>query len=697
MNHLNQHHKFSVIFGAYEKIRNAIIEKYSSLTVIVIYNMAIIIGAILLYFLLPSLLNYPPNFSEIANKYSVSYLMQFILIILGVLFVGSISYAIGLRGIDNWKNVDINNPNQVTEIQAIRRKCLNLPYVIYIAQIIIPTLFFLLVFPFVATYNVLSIIFVLKISIMIFSMISLTSIVSLIFSRKLFIRILLKTNNGLELEGTRIKLRSNIFLQIVPMIIASILFTSLMGYSRLIEEKGNLLYKLFKVQLVDLYKKPQQVLFDENQIKQLLSKVKFENSNECTFIVTPQKQIITSNGTTLNKIFTIYLYDYFSKYHGHIYDATGETQGAAIKLKGIDGEYIIGVKYEVISSKAAIQFLIGFIVLYFINILILSYFAKSLAGDISLVADNLSEIAEGIDVNLEKRIPITSNDEIGDLVIAFNKIQEREKQHIETIKKDQIMLMERERLVSLGQMIGGIAHNFRSPIMSIAGYVEDLKDLVNEFKESLDNPCVLKEDYMDIADDMLKDLNDMKPYCSYMSDLLSAVRGQAVQLNASTHYNFYVEEVVTRIELLVNFELKKYNCKMNIEFNADPHTQINGEVSNLVQVLNNIIYNAIQSYPENEGGIIDLKIECINERLLFTIKDYGKGIPSDTQNKLFNQMVTTKGTKGTGLGLYMSYLTIKGRFSGDLYFESTENEGTTFYISIPYQTEGNKPDEEIKA
>jgi signal transduction histidine kinase len=658
--------------------------EHSGLTIILIYNFAVIIGAILLYFLLPILLNYPPNFSEIANKYSLSYLMQFILIILAVLLVDSIFYSIVLRGINKWKNISADGADQVAGIQAIRRKCLNLSYTIYIIQILIPTLFFLLVFPFVATFNVLSVLFVSKVTIMIFSVVSLTSIVSLVFSRKLFTQILLETDIGLKLEGLRIKLRNKIFLQIVPMIIASILFTSLIGYSRLIEEKGILLYKVFKAQLIDIYKKPQAV-FNENQIKQLLNKVKFDNNNGSTFIVTPKKQIVTSNGKSLNKIFTIYLFDYFSKYNGHIYDATGETQGAAIKIKGVDGEYIVGIKYEVVSNKAAIYFLIGFIILFMINILILSYFSKSLAGDISLVADNLSEIAEGTDVNIEKRIPITSNDEIGDLVIAFNKIQEREKQNIETIKKDQIMLMERERLVSLGQMIGGIAHNFRSPIMSVAGYIEDLKDLVNELKESLDNPCVLRDDYMDIADDMLRDLDDMKPYCSYMSDLLSAVRGQAVQLNASTHYNFYVEEVVTRIELLVNFELKKYNCKMNVEFNADPHIQIKGEVSNLVQVLNNIIYNAIQSYPENEGGIIDFKIVCVNDHLIFSIKDYGKGIPFDIQNKLFNQMITTKGTKGTGLGLYMSYLTIKGRFNGDLYFESKENEGTTFYISIPCQ------------
>ena len=55
----------------------------------------------------------------------------------------------------------------------------------------------------------------------------------------------------------------------------------------------------------------------------------------------------------------------------------------------------------------------------------------------------------------------------------------------------------------------------------------------------------------------------------------------------------------------------------------------------------------------------------------------------ETQDKLFKEMVTTKGKNGTGIGLYMSYSTIKGNFGGDIEFESNENIGTTFKVTIP--------------
>ena len=69
--------------------------------------------------------------------------------------------------------------------------------------------------------------------------------------------------------------------------------------------------------------------------------------------------------------------------------------------------------------------------------------------------------------------------------------------------------------------------------------------------------------------------------------------------------------------------------------------------------------------------------------LLITVKDYGPGIPKTVMKKLFKEMVTTKGKNGTGLGLFMSYSTIRGHFNGNITVDSKKGEGTTFVISLP--------------
>lgn len=668
-------------------------KKKHNLNIFLYYNLNLVIMGVILYFIVPNILNYPPDSinTEFDKEYSrITYNQQYILLILITTLLSYIFFRAVYRKIYKWESIEkIIIAKELDKIREIRRITLNVPHFLYFFQGFFPVLLIIIMrstFSFFTTSDI-------KIIFILFTYLFLWAVISYTLSRGYFRDLLRKIQleNYDDEKIYKITLKTKAFLQIIPLFAIAILFTALVGYTQIAKERGNLIFHNYLRQLNKIGNST--TIYTESQIIDLLSKIELEQKNDVKFLIAPDGKIKTFPQTVLSKFFIKYTKDIAFKYQGHTYAEYGsDDQGTVKKLKGGNGDWIIGIKYNAASHEIFVSFMITLVALLSTAVFVLYFYAKTLSDDIKTIAANLSEIAETEDQRLEEKIPVISNDETGELEAAFNKIQERVKKHIEMIKKDQIMLMERERLVSLGQMIGGIAHNFRSPIMSVAGYIEDLKDLVNELKESLDNPCVLRDDYVDIADDMLRDLNDMKPYCSYMSDLLSAVRGQAVQLNASTHYNFYVEEVVTRIELLVNFELKKYNCKMNVKFDVDPRIQINGEVSNLVQVLNNIIYNAIQSYPEKEGGIIDLKIECVNDRLLFSVKDYGKGIPFDIQNKLFSQMVTTKGTKGTGLGLYMSYLTIKGRFNGDLYFESKENEGTTFYISIPYQEE-SKNDE----
>ena len=244
------------------------------------------------------------------------------------------------------------------------------------------------------------------------------------------------------------------------------------------------------------------------------------------------------------------------------------------------------------------------------------------------------------------------------------------------------ILMEQERLASLGQLIGGIAHNFKTPIMSIAGGLEAIKDLALEYDNSIADENVKEEDHREIAAEMRDWIKKTRPYCSYMSDIISAVKGQAVNCNKSSVESFIIKDMINRVKILMNHELKKYKCHMNIDLRVDELTEIKGEINNLVQVLNNLISNSIESYEGNPGNI-DVLLEKTAKTLEITVKDYGGGIPEKVRHKLLREMITTKGEKGTGIGLYMSYSTIKGKFAGTMRIESEEGKGTSVKIIIP--------------
>ena len=259
-------------------------------------------------------------------------------------------------------------------------------------------------------------------------------------------------------------------------------------------------------------------------------------------------------------------------------------------------------------------------------------------------------------------------------------------QHIEdmeTIKNNQDILMERERLASLGQLIGGIAHNLKTPIMSISGAAEGLTDLVKEYDSSIDDPEVNSQDHHDIAKDMNEWIVKIKEYTEYMSDIITAVKGQAVTLSETDNISFDIDELVKRVDILMKHELKNALIYMNVQMNAPKSTKIHGDINSLVQVINNMISNAIQAYNGKTEQNIDLILNKVDSNLVISIKDYGCGLPQKVKEKLFKEMITTKGKNGTGLGLYMSYSTIKAHFNGNITFESEEGKGTTFNIILP--------------
>lgn len=270
---------------------------------------------------------------------------------------------------------------------------------------------------------------------------------------------------------------------------------------------------------------------------------------------------------------------------------------------------------------------------------------------------------------------------IGILVLLRDTTQHTN--DMNTIKNNQDMLIERERLASLGQMIGGIAHNLKTPIMSVAGAVEGLNDLVIEYEKSVGDPEVTVEDHHAIASDMKEWLEKIKTHVAYMSDVITAVKGQAVTFSEDQLADFSIDELLKMVNILMKHELSSACIKLEVQNNVASSSLLHGNINSLVQVVNNIISNSIQASANATNKVIDLVVNQVNSSIIISIKDYGCGMPKAVQETLFKKMITTKGKNGTGLGMFMSYSNIKAHFNGDITFQSEEGVGTQFDIIIP--------------
>lgn len=273
--------------------------------------------------------------------------------------------------------------------------------------------------------------------------------------------------------------------------------------------------------------------------------------------------------------------------------------------------------------------------------------------------------------------------------IAIFKDVSRLRESMQKLQDSQMRLVEQERLASLGQMVGGLAHNLKTPIMSIAGNCAALNNLVEECVLSIDDPEITNEDYLEIYGDMRGWLQKIRDACSYMSDIITAVKGQAGGMDSSSVEEFNMEDMIKRCALLLRHELQAGHCQLLTEVNIpgvkERDILLNGDINNLVQVINNLISNAI--YAQVEGGRHDIMFSIDQDKsdLMLCVKDWGTGISDDVKSKLFRQMITSKGNQGTGLGIYISASVIKGKFGGRIEVEDNPEGGTIFIIKIPLE------------
>lgn len=188
----------------------------------------------------------------------------------------------------------------------------------------------------------------------------------------------------------------------------------------------------------------------------------------------------------------------------------------------------------------------------------------------------------------------------------------------------------------------------------------------------------------DIANDMREWIDKLKGHISYMSDVITTVKGQTVTLADNESIDFSVTELFKRVDILMKHEIKNALATLEITNNVGDSDIIKGNINGLVQIINNIISNAIDAYGNNyTDKKVELSADLKNSELVISIKDYGPGISEKAQKKLFKEMITTKGKNGTGLGMFMSYSNIKAHFNGDMSYETEIGKGTTFYITLP--------------
>ncbi len=274
-------------------------------------------------------------------------------------------------------------------------------------------------------------------------------------------------------------------------------------------------------------------------------------------------------------------------------------------------------------------------------------------------------------------------DKILEGFVAIFKDVTKLRDGMQRLHDSQTRLMEQERLASLGQMVGGLAHNLKTPIMSISGSSAAIDNLIDECVASMSDEEVTEEDYREIYFEMRDWLSKMRDACAYMSDIITAVKGQAANISsADGRDDFTPAELMKRVTLLLRHEMQRTACRLEVVNEMKQEVRIHGDINSLVQVVNNLVSNAASAMQPQGGGVITARFAMADTGLRLTVEDRGTGISSDVKDRLFRQMITNKGAQGTGLGVYISNTVIKAKFGGSMWADDRDGGGAVFGLEI---------------
>lgn len=266
--------------------------------------------------------------------------------------------------------------------------------------------------------------------------------------------------------------------------------------------------------------------------------------------------------------------------------------------------------------------------------------------------------AEGIS---SKDLP-SGNDEIGELANNFAKLGDRLLRSQTELKETREQMFQQEKMAAIGQLAAGVAHEVNNPLSG-------MRNCVKSLREDPENPEKLMR-YLGLIDKGLQRIGQI------VSQLLNFSRKEPLRLR-----QVKIDEVIQECLGLLDYQLKNIELQLNLDLTGY-HLVDDGA---LKQALLNISLNSTQSMPN--GGTLTISSKETAGQIILSITDTGTGIdPADIAH-IFEPFFTTKSQgEGTGLGLSVSFSLVK-RMGGNISVESIKDNGTTFTIEIPKNTD----------
>lgn len=317
-----------------------------------------------------------------------------------------------------------------------------------------------------------------------------------------------------------------------------------------------------------------------------------------------------------------------------------------------------------------------------VAMILIGYVLAQLIARPILRLRDMSQAVAGGDLN--QRIGLHQNDEIGELAGSFDtmtmRLQERTEEaarlYAETVHRNkeladinarlqamQLQLIQSEKLAAIGQLTAGIVHDVKNPLAVIKGLAEVLQDDATITDETRHELQVIRE--------------SAEKANRIVSDLLKFARQSQPEME--THD---LRETVEASIRLTTYLIREARIQL-VKAIPEQATLVMYDPQQIEQVLINMIHNAIQAMPNR--GTLQVSLAQGDGTAAIAIQDTGTGISPENLKRIFDPFFTTKPEGvGTGLGLSVSY-GIVANHQGKIEVESEVGKGTKFTIYLPVE------------
>jgi two-component system nitrogen regulation sensor histidine kinase NtrY len=280
--------------------------------------------------------------------------------------------------------------------------------------------------------------------------------------------------------------------------------------------------------------------------------------------------------------------------------------------------------------------------------------ASSITQPLAVLKDKLRDVQLG---KKNEKVVWDTKDEIGVLIDEFNKM-------LAELEVSANKLATSEREGAWREMAKQVAHEIKNPLTPMK---LSIQYLVRAYQMRPDEigPMMKR-----VSATLIEQIDSLARIATEFSNFakMPTAENEYLSINhlVKSVYNLFSEndDVDTKLDM------------------AEEDFQVFGDKEQLMRVLNNVIKNAIQAVPDDRKGRISVSLEkYVGKNIQIRVVDNGCGIPEDKRHAVFVPNFTTKNS-GTGLGLAISRKIIE-QAGGQIYFESVEDEGTTFFIELP--------------